>query len=632
MGFYLRKSLRFGPLRFNLSTSGIGVSAGVKGFRVGMGPRGNYVHAGAGGIYYRAALPGARRTTRRQQAPPTPRPIQRVGELREIESTKAISMVDANSADLLAELIEKKTLVRMWRVVLTIGILIAFGGLLTSEKGALLTGLIVCLFAAPTAYWDARRKTTVLFYELEHPLLPAVEGLHVAFDTLRACSGAWHIEAEGRSLDIKYHAGAQTIIRRKPIRLSVCSPPYLKTNVPVLCVPVGTQRLYLLPDRILAYDSHGIGAVSFQDLSLTAEPTRFIETDGIPRDAKVVDRTWTFVNKSGGPDRRFQNNRELPIVLYEELNIRSISGLNERLQFSVAGASSGFIAAVQGLATIQNDLTRRQVQEGDGTQVVSEPKLPPVLDSVPIPNSHQPQKSFKTLLAPACALILILPILAFGLSRMHSGKRSEEKQIQLAIVTTRPSSDPEDRAEAAPEPVPPVGMVPESAVAESNSPQEINPPVHRLDEKPSQTEPPWRSLSGDKSLLLELTGSRTKDGIVIAGKVALPPETQIAVELLKVGVFGKTQIVASCRTHLDSNSFFESKPFTADGKPLKAGKYHVQIVSQFDSYWQKNSILLQVGEGGRLLPKELLTPDFAEFPNHTRHFREVREFSLTDRP
>lgn len=36
------------PFRFNLSNSGIGVSAGIKGFRVGTGPRGNYVHMGRG--------------------------------------------------------------------------------------------------------------------------------------------------------------------------------------------------------------------------------------------------------------------------------------------------------------------------------------------------------------------------------------------------------------------------------------------------------------------------------------------------------------------------------------------------------------------------------------------------------
>lgn len=56
MSFFLRKALRFGPVRFNLSKSGIGVSAGVKGLRIGMGPKGNYIHAGRGGLYYRKSL------------------------------------------------------------------------------------------------------------------------------------------------------------------------------------------------------------------------------------------------------------------------------------------------------------------------------------------------------------------------------------------------------------------------------------------------------------------------------------------------------------------------------------------------------------------------------------------------
>lgn len=48
MGLYLRISVRVGPLRFNLSKGGVGVSAGIKGFRIGTGPRGNYVYIRAG--------------------------------------------------------------------------------------------------------------------------------------------------------------------------------------------------------------------------------------------------------------------------------------------------------------------------------------------------------------------------------------------------------------------------------------------------------------------------------------------------------------------------------------------------------------------------------------------------------
>lgn len=57
---FLRKSVKLGPLRLNLSKSGVGASFGVKGARVGVKPSGQrYVHAGRHGLYYRANLDGA---------------------------------------------------------------------------------------------------------------------------------------------------------------------------------------------------------------------------------------------------------------------------------------------------------------------------------------------------------------------------------------------------------------------------------------------------------------------------------------------------------------------------------------------------------------------------------------------
>jgi len=39
MGWYLRKSVKMGPVRVNFSRRGIGTSVGVKGLRVGASPR-----------------------------------------------------------------------------------------------------------------------------------------------------------------------------------------------------------------------------------------------------------------------------------------------------------------------------------------------------------------------------------------------------------------------------------------------------------------------------------------------------------------------------------------------------------------------------------------------------------------
>ena len=57
MGFFIRKSFKIGPIRMNLSKSGIGYSVGVKGARIGKRPNGStYFHGGRYGLYYREEL------------------------------------------------------------------------------------------------------------------------------------------------------------------------------------------------------------------------------------------------------------------------------------------------------------------------------------------------------------------------------------------------------------------------------------------------------------------------------------------------------------------------------------------------------------------------------------------------
>src|SRR6266849_8747917 len=99
MGFYLRKGFNFGPIRLNLSRSGLGASFGVTGARIGVGPRGSYIHLGRGGLYYRQSL-GSPEPIRRP-AKPTAADMER---LPEIESGDVGQMIDASSAALLAEM------------------------------------------------------------------------------------------------------------------------------------------------------------------------------------------------------------------------------------------------------------------------------------------------------------------------------------------------------------------------------------------------------------------------------------------------------------------------------------------------------------------------------------------------
>jgi hypothetical protein len=90
----------------------------------------------------------------------------------------------------------------------------------------------------------------------------------------------------------------------------------------------GQSTLYFFPDRLLVYDSGGVGAVSYADLKIETLESKFVEDRNVPRDSHQITTTWRYVNKKGGPDRRFSNNPELPVMQYGVFSFSSSSGLN----------------------------------------------------------------------------------------------------------------------------------------------------------------------------------------------------------------------------------------------------------------------------------------------------------------
>ena len=203
-------------------------------------------------------------------------------------------------------------------------------------------------------YADKLRKTVVLFYNLEPHIEEAFQNLHNTFDSLSACSRIWHIQSKGdikTTYDWKINAGAKALVRRKSINPYADSPPYFKCNITIPILPAGRQRLFFLPDRILVWDTNGVGAVDFDQLVVNFGEQRFIEDESVPSDSRVVDKTWRFVNKKGGPDRRFNNNREIPIVLYEAIFLTSKSGVKELFQASRLGVGTKLDSAVKQMAS-----------------------------------------------------------------------------------------------------------------------------------------------------------------------------------------------------------------------------------------------------------------------------------------
>ncbi len=360
MGFHIRKSVSLGPVRFNLSKSGVGMSTGMRGLRWGTGPRGNYVHMGRHGLYFRQSLTPAPSGGTRSTPTETPLviPPSTVGEFQEIDSGDVLQMQDSSSASLLQELNEKRGRTRH-----TVWVLIV-GGLLTLVIGPL--GLLITAFGTWLAWIsDRTRRTTVVLYDLEPEVAETYSRLHTAFDELQGCGGKWHVSAKAGVRDGKYHAGAGALIKRQAVSLKAGQPPLMKVNFDVPLLPVGRQTLAFFPDRLLVFDTRGVGAVNYTDLTVESAESRFIERDSVPADATIVDHTWSYVNKKGGPDKRFKDNRELPVCAYTAVAFTSESGLNELLQLSKRTAGGPLLEALDSMRRLAVDERRHLTEAAD---------------------------------------------------------------------------------------------------------------------------------------------------------------------------------------------------------------------------------------------------------------------------
>ncbi|AEF41991.1 DUF4236 domain-containing protein [Hoyosella subflava] len=327
MPLFLRKSLRAGPLRFNVSKSGVGVSSGVPGFRMGTGPRGNYVHAGRRGVYYRASL-NARGSARSKQATNhQAHPAQ--ATMTDLTGVPPDQMVPTGG-ELVGQLNQAaaKHTLAPWLAAL-LGIL----GLVS-----LPWGIAVWIVATPLVWWLARydktNRSVAVFYDLDDEPAQWYSDLVSAVTQLGQDAQLWRVESEGAVADPyarRTSGGIDTVMRRLPLRVTTSPGRPLVTNIAVPTFTSGTHTLHLLPDRVLVRNRNSFADVGYDLVTATTRSVRFTEQESLPIRAKVVDHTWQYVNSDGSPDRRYRDNQQLPVVEYGQMDLESTSGLRWRI-------------------------------------------------------------------------------------------------------------------------------------------------------------------------------------------------------------------------------------------------------------------------------------------------------------
>jgi hypothetical protein len=363
MGFYIRKSVSVGPFRFNLSGSGLGLSVGVKGFRLGTGPRGNYIHMGRGGLYYRASLDGPQRRPKRSESgirvsrPELPlNPA--VPALADVETGDVLEMRPASGSDILTQINKALSAISLWPWALGAGVAASATVYVryASERlgiALLLTTVVAC---GALAYFERLRRTVVIMYELDDESIARFKHFVDQFDALSA-DRIWNIDASGDISDWKRNAGAQRLIKRSDATLAHRLPNLVKTNVAVPAIIGGRQSVYFFPDVVLVVEGPRAGALTYDQFDLSWKTITFVEDGGVPSDAEIVGYTWRYVNKTGGPDKRFNNNRQIPEVMYLQMSLSGQANLRKVLQFSRLLNHEMFDSAVTALRQLIRRLT-----------------------------------------------------------------------------------------------------------------------------------------------------------------------------------------------------------------------------------------------------------------------------------
>jgi Protein of unknown function (DUF4236) len=353
MGFYIRKSVKAGPFRFNLSKSGVGLSVGVRGLRFGTGPRGHYVHAGVGGFYYRSSL-GSSHVRKinhlnsgnqfSQQQPPNTYDHSGV-RMVEVDSSDVLLMQDSRAEEVVNEINNRSAKVKLSKLFGWLSFSLAAVLFFAAHQSIFITVPIAVAACLLGKWLDSFRRVTVVVYQFDNTLIDRFSAVVEAFESLAKSNMAWHVPAGGVVRDMKTwkrNAGASHVVQKNRIQLTLGLPEIVKCNIDVPRVPVGKQVLYFFPDYLLVFDGKKAGGVSYENLRVIAQHSNFIEEGKIPKDTEIIGRTWKHPNKNGGPDRRFASNYEIPICAYESVLFESTTGVKELIEVSKRGKAMPF--------------------------------------------------------------------------------------------------------------------------------------------------------------------------------------------------------------------------------------------------------------------------------------------------
>jgi hypothetical protein len=175
----------------------------------------------------------------------------------------------------------------------------------------------------------------------------AFDTLSNAYDALLGCLKVWDITGVWEADDALSRSGIKQKFVRRAVTLRRTDPEIVRSRFSALHFGnANGGDLYVYPAFVLISSLSGIfGVVDIRKLSLNFKILDYPEEGIVPSDAENAGNTWTKVNKDGSPDRRFRDNRSIPLCRYGLLHFTTDAGLNEVYCLSNVSLAENFYRA-----------------------------------------------------------------------------------------------------------------------------------------------------------------------------------------------------------------------------------------------------------------------------------------------
>ncbi len=368
MAWSYRKRIKIIPgVHLNFSKQGISTSIGVKGASLNFSSSGTRFNTNVLGFSNSHKISGSP-SQRSSQSNPVPEPMTYLGlsdnifsaDIHQITSQdmsgikESILTAQNQKAELQTDLRRIKKALTFSKTKKMVSYLLLYGFINKNIVQKFNQEIAAQQRAIAETQTVIDNSAIDIDIQFDDPTKRKYDRLLHTFKNLGTSQRIWDITGAHFQDRVAARSDASTLVNRKEIKIGLKSLPIIRSNYQALYFQnINGADLYVYPTFVLMYtNSQNFAIIGIAELNLLISSVSFTETGTVPRDSKIIRKTWAKVNKNGSPDKRFKNNYQIPVVQYGRIRFSTSTGLNEEYQMSNFEFTQEFFTAFQDYKTL----------------------------------------------------------------------------------------------------------------------------------------------------------------------------------------------------------------------------------------------------------------------------------------